>query len=231
MTTPLEVIVEIPQGERNKYELDHETGRIHLDRQLFTATRYPAEYGFLDHTLGRDGDPLDALVLTESPTFPGCVISARPIGMFVMDDEHGSDNKILTVPGGDPRYQGLQDIDDLAEYRRAEIAHFFEVYKEIEPGKQVTGTRWASRAEALTEISDAEDRHREQAHPGEPLVEQSQTAPTADADDTVVPGPQLRTEGPAPASGAEALTHLVLGYRASPYGNAVLHHGAELVPR
>lgn len=104
------VTIEIPQGQRNKYEMDHETGRIALDRTLFTATRYPAEYGFLDGTLGRDGDPLDALVLIEEPTFPGCLIPSRVIGMFVMDDENGSDNKVLAVPDGDPRYDDRLSI-------------------------------------------------------------------------------------------------------------------------
>src|SRR3954453_14801377 len=130
----LEVTVEVPFGERNKYEMDHRSGRIRLDRQLFTAPRYPAEYGFLPDTLGRDGDPLDALVLTEAPTFPGCIISARAIGMFVMDDEHGSDNKIVTVPADDPRWELLHDVGDLPTYTRAEIQHFFEVYKQLEPG-------------------------------------------------------------------------------------------------
>src|SRR3954454_12720176 len=109
----IDVTVEVPCGERNKYEMDHLDGRIRLDRQLFTATRYPAEYGFLSGTLGRDGDPLDALVLTDAPTFPGCVISARPIGMFVMDEEQGSDNKIVAVPAGDPRSTHLQGLGDL----------------------------------------------------------------------------------------------------------------------
>ncbi|WP_308286394.1 inorganic diphosphatase [Actinomycetospora endophytica] len=154
--------MEIPQGGRNKYELDHQTGRLRLDRQLFTATCYPTEYGFLDGTLGLDGDPLDALVLTEAPTFPGCLIDARPIGVFVMADEHGSDNKMLTVPRGDPRYDHLRDIDDLAGHIRAEIAHFFEVYKQLEPGKPVTGTRWADREQARLEIDESIERYRQQ---------------------------------------------------------------------
>ena len=97
-----EVVVEIPKGQRNKYEMDHRTGRIYLDRMLFTSTRYPADYGFVDGTLGLDGDPLDALVLVEEPTFPGCVVRARTIGMFRMTDEKGPDDKIIAVPARRP---------------------------------------------------------------------------------------------------------------------------------
>jgi hypothetical protein len=98
-----DVVIEIPKGQRNKYEMDHETGRIRLDRMLFTSTRYPADYGFVEHTLADDGDPLDALVLLDEPTFPGCVISCRAIGMFRMRDEMGLDDKVLCVAATDPR--------------------------------------------------------------------------------------------------------------------------------
>ena len=109
----VEVIVEIPQGSRNKYEVDHETGRIRLDRMLFTSTRYPLDYGFIPDTLAEDSDPLDAMIMLEEPTFPGCQVTVRPIGVFWMSDEHGPDAKILTVPAHDPRYAGLQDLDDV----------------------------------------------------------------------------------------------------------------------
>jgi inorganic pyrophosphatase len=147
-----DVTVEIPQGQRNKYEMDHETGRIRLDRLLFTSTRYPADYGFIEDTLADDGDPLDALVLLEEPTFPGCLIRCRAIGMFRMRDENGRDDKILSVPATDPRVANLQDIGDVSEFYLLEIQHFFEVYKELEPGKQVEAARWVGRAEAETEI-------------------------------------------------------------------------------
>ena len=98
-----DVTIEIPKGNRNKYEIDHETGRIRLDRMLFTSTRYPDDYGFIDDTLGEDGDPLDALVLLEEPTFPGCVIRCRALGMFRMRDEKGGDDKVLCVPASDQR--------------------------------------------------------------------------------------------------------------------------------
>src|SRR3954467_410464 len=93
-----DVLIEVPKGSRNKYEVDHESGRLRLDRTLFTATQYPADYGFIEGTLGRDGDPLDALVLPQEPTFPGCLIACRPIGMFNMTDEAGEDAKVICAP-------------------------------------------------------------------------------------------------------------------------------------
>ena len=134
-----DVTIEIPKGSRNKYEVDHDTGRIRLDRTLFTATQYPADYGFIEDTLGEDGDPLDALVLVQEPTFPGCLIRSRAIGMFRMTDEKGGDDKVLCVPSDDPRQEHLRDIHHLPEFDRLEIQHFFEVYKDLEPGKSVEG--------------------------------------------------------------------------------------------
>ena len=121
-----DVTIEIPKGERNKYEFDHETGRIRLDRTLFTATQYPADYGFIEGTLGDDGDPLDAMVLLQVPTFPGCLIRCRAIGMYRMRDEMGGDDKVLCVPSADPRMEHLRDIHHLPEFERLEIQHFFE---------------------------------------------------------------------------------------------------------
>jgi inorganic pyrophosphatase len=123
-----DVTVEIPKGERNKYELDHKTHRLRLDRTLFTSMTYPADYGFIDNSLGNDGDPLDALVVLPFPTFPGCVIECRAIGMFKMTDDAGGDDKILCVPASDPRQAHLQDITVVAEFDRGEIQHFFETY-------------------------------------------------------------------------------------------------------
>ncbi|HEY2950012.1 MAG TPA: inorganic diphosphatase [Micromonosporaceae bacterium] len=147
-----DVTVEIPKGHRNKYEVDHATGRIRLDRTLFTATQYPADYGFIEGTLGEDGDPLDALVLVQEPTFPGCLIRCRAIGMFRMTDEKGGDDKVLCVPFADPRLEHLRDIHHLGEYDRLEIQHFFEVYKDLEPGKSVEGATWVGRKDAEAEI-------------------------------------------------------------------------------
>ena len=147
-----DVLIEIPKGTRNKYELDKKTGRMRLDRMLFTSTRYPADYGFIEETLGEDGDPLDALVLLDEPTFPGCVIRCRAIGMFRMRDEKGGDDKVLCVPATDPRLAHLRDIHHVPEFDRLEIQHFFEVYKDLEPGKSVEGATWVGRVEAEQEI-------------------------------------------------------------------------------
>ena len=151
------MVVEIPRGSRNKYEMDHETGRVWLDRLLFTATVYPADYGFVEGTLGEDGDPLDALVLLDEPTFPGCSIRARAVGVFLMTDEAGRDAKVLCVPATDPRWSHVADIGDLPPFQLEEIAHFFEVYKHLEPDKHtvVDGWRDASAAEAEITASRA----------------------------------------------------------------------------
>ena len=156
-----DVLVEIPKGQRNKYEVDHKTGRIRLDRTLFTATQYPADYGFIDDTLGLDGDPLDCLVLLPEPTFPGCLIRARAIGMFRMTDEKGGDDKVMCVPAEDPRHRHLTEIHHIAEFDRLEIQHFFEVYKDLEPGKSVEGATWAGRVDAQAEIEASRTRFQE----------------------------------------------------------------------
>ena len=160
-TVDVEVVIEIPKGQRNKYEMDHASGRIRLDRMLFTSTRYPSDYGFIEDTLADDGDPLDALVLLEEPTFPGCLITCRVIGMFRMRDEMGLDDKVLCVPATDPRMAHLKDITDVPAFDRLEIQHFFEVYKEIEPGKSVQGAAWADRAAAEAEVEESRKRFAE----------------------------------------------------------------------
>jgi inorganic pyrophosphatase len=153
-----DVTIEIPQGARNKYEVDHATGRIRLDRLLFTSTRYPADYGYVEDSLGEDGDPLDALVLLEEPTWPGCLVRARPIGMFHMRDEAGGDDKILCVPAGDPRQAHITELEHISEFDRLEIQHFFETYKDLEPGKSVEGAHWAGRADAEQCVREALER-------------------------------------------------------------------------
>ena len=157
-----DVLIEIPKGSRNKYEVDHETGRIRLDRTLFTSTQYPADYGYIENTLGMDGDPLDALVILQGdPLFPGTLVNCRAIGMFRMTDEKGGDDKVMCVPATDPRLEHLRDIHHLPEFDRLEIQHFFEVYKDLEPGKSVEGASWTGRAEAEREIERSVQRLKE----------------------------------------------------------------------
>ena len=131
-----DVVIEIPKGQRNKYEMDHETGRIRLDRMLFTSTRYPADYGFVEHTLADDGDPLDALVLLDEPTFPGCVISCRAIGMFRMRDEMGLDGKVQCVAATDPRMAHLRDIEEVSEFDRPEWATSLRFTRRWSPARK-----------------------------------------------------------------------------------------------
>jgi inorganic pyrophosphatase len=151
------VFVEIPAGSRNKYELDRETGAIMLDRRLFTSMSYPADYGFIEGTLGDDGDPLDALVLVGDPTFPGCRIRARPVGVFFMRDEKGDDEKVICVPLRDPSFMHVQNVHDVLPGFRDEIEHFFQVYKQLEAKK--TETRgFGNRADAERVIGEARER-------------------------------------------------------------------------
>lgn len=154
-----DVLVEIPAGSRNKYEMDKETGRIRLDRTLFTSTRYPADYGYVENTLALDGDPIDALVLLNEPTFPGCLIRVRAIGVYRMSDEHGPDEKLICVPADDFRWTHVKDIHDISEHLRSEISHFFDVYKALEPGKHVLGAAWEGRHVAYVELGLARQRY------------------------------------------------------------------------
>lgn len=155
----LEALIEVPKGSRNKYEYDEVSGAIVLDRTLFTATQYPADYGFVCGTLSEDGDPLDTLVLLEEPTFPGCRVRVRPVGVFWMSDEVGRDPKLLCVPATDPRFGDVRDITDLDEFLLKEIAHFFAVYKQLEPGKRTTCYGWDSVEAAETVLAQARERH------------------------------------------------------------------------
>ncbi|HWF58340.1 MAG TPA: inorganic diphosphatase [Candidatus Dormibacteraeota bacterium] len=153
----VDVVVEVPKGSRNKFEWDPEVGAMRLDRELFTATRYPADYGFVVGTLGEDGDPVDALVLLGEATFPGCHVFCRPLGVFWMTDEHGPDAKLLMVPSADSRV-AWTELDDVPESLLLEIAHFFEIYKELEPGKVSQVRGWDNRAAAEAEIRRGRER-------------------------------------------------------------------------
>lgn len=151
------VFIEIPRGSRNKYEYDPELNAIALDRRLFTSTVYPADYGFIEGTLGEDGDPLDALVLVGDATFPGCRIRVRVVGVFRMVDEKGPDDKLLCVPLKDPLWSQVADLRDINEAFRAEIEQFFRVYKELE-GLPTRTAGFGDRADALRVLAEARAR-------------------------------------------------------------------------
>lgn len=155
----IEVVIEIPKDSRNKYEIDDDSGDVWLDRTLFTATRYPANYGFIPRTLGGDGDPLDVLVLMDETLYPGVHVWARPVGVLEMLDEAGPDAKVLAVPYGDPRWDKLQDLDDIPMHLREEIDHFFEVYKALEPGKSTERSDWGDRKRAEALIVEAHESY------------------------------------------------------------------------
>ncbi len=162
------MIVEIPKGSRNKYEMDLRLGRIRLDRTLFTATAYPNDYGFIPDSWAEDGAPLDVLVLGDEPTFAGCMIRVRPIAVFWMRDEQGPDAKVLCVPAHDPRQDHLHDLDDVPGHVLAEISHFFDVYKDLEPGKEGEARGWEDRASAERVVRDAWRRWEMNGSPGAP---------------------------------------------------------------
>ena len=152
----INVVIEIPKdSEPIKYEVDKETGAIFVDRILSTPMRYPCNYGYVPHTLCGDGDPVDVLVILPLPLVAGCVIRCRPVGVLKMTDEAGGDDKILCVPAKDPRVTAIQDLEDVSEFDRLEIQHFFETYKDLEPGKSVEGAHWAGRETANQVILEA----------------------------------------------------------------------------
>ena len=151
------VFVEIPAGSRNKYEWDDEVGGIVLDRRLFTSMSYPADYGYIEGAQGEDGDPLDALVLVGDPTFPGCRIRARPVGVFHMQDEKGLDDKIICVSLRDPSFRHITDVHDIQTEFRDEIEHFFQVYKDLEEKKTETHG-FGNRDKAERVIAEARER-------------------------------------------------------------------------
>jgi len=155
--------VEIPMGSRNKYEWNDELGGVVLDRRLFTSMSYPADYGFIEGTLGEDRDPLDALVLVGEPTFPGCRIRVRPVGVFHMTDAKGPDEKVICVPLKEPLWSAISDVHDIPAGLRDELEHFFQVYKDLEEEKIET-RGFGNRAEALRFIAEARERAGAERH-------------------------------------------------------------------
>lgn len=159
-TAEVVIVVEIPRGGRAKFEIDPESGTIWLDRVLSTSTRYPAEYGFVLGSAAGDGDPLDAVVLLEEATVPGCHIRARPIGVLEMSDEHGTDPKLLCVATGDPTMGTMTDLDDVAPHILEEIEHFFRVYKQLEPKAHVETSGWHGSERARSLVSETRAAYR-----------------------------------------------------------------------
>ena len=152
------VVVEIPKGSRNKYEYDDELGCFKLDRMLFSSVHYPSDYGFVRDTYAEDGDPLDAMVIVGEATFTGCIIEAKPIGLFNMWDEKGLDHKVLCVPVSDPQWNWLDDIGDVPKHLLLEIEHFYSIYKDLEMKKtRVEG--WDDAARAWKVIASAREAY------------------------------------------------------------------------
>ncbi len=148
----LTCIIEIPKGSRNKYEYDPDLGGIKLDRFVSASVVYPTDYGYIPQTLAPDGDPLDVLVCVSEPTFPGCFVPSKVVGLFKMADEKGPDDHVVCVPISDPGWNFIEDVDDLPKLLRAEIGHFFDVYKDLDADRHSEVKGWGDRAEALETI-------------------------------------------------------------------------------
>ncbi len=157
----LTCIVEIPKGSRNKYEYDPELGAIKLDRFISASVVYPTDYGYVPETLAPDGDPLDVLVCVSEPTFPGCVVITKAVGLFKMADEKGPDDHVVCVPCDDPGWNHFEDVGDLPGQLRAEIGHFFAVYKDLDPDRHSEVEGWAGRDAALEAVEKARQAYRD----------------------------------------------------------------------
>ncbi|MHB8101809.1 MAG: inorganic diphosphatase [Methanosarcina sp.] len=155
------VLIEIPKGSRNKYEYDKEKKVIKFDRMLFSSMVYPCDYGFFPDTLALDSDPLDAMVLTWEPTFPGCVIDVNLVALFDMEDDKGRDQKILCVPKSDPLWNYIETVDQVPPHLLKEITHFFQTYKNLE-NKRVNVIGWKGLETAVTILQEAKSRYIEQ---------------------------------------------------------------------
>jgi inorganic pyrophosphatase len=157
---PLVCIIEIPKGSRNKYEYDTELKAIKLDRFVSASVVYPTDYGYVPDTLMPDGDPLDVLVCVSEPTFPGCIVPSKVVGLFKMSDEKGPDDHVVCVPCSDPGWNHVDEVDELPQQLRAEIGHFFSVYKDLDPDKHSEVKGWDDREAALETIEQAREAFR-----------------------------------------------------------------------
>jgi inorganic pyrophosphatase len=160
--TIVEVIIEIPMGTKNKYEIDKVNGRIKLDRVLYSEMTYPAEYGYIEYTLAEDNDPLDILVLASTKTFPGCIVDARVIGYLDMMDNDEKDQKIIAVMDKDPRFEDIHAIGDVKKHTLREVRHFFQTYKDLQENKKVEVYDFHSKEDALELIKECQIRYQEQ---------------------------------------------------------------------
>ncbi len=157
----IHAVIENPEGTRNKYEYDKEKESVVLDRVLHSAVHYPGDYGFIPRAYYEDGDPMDILVLTTNPTFPGCVIEVRPVGILYMDDDGEQDDNIIAVPVEDPRWDDVEDIEDIQKHRREEIAEFFRTYKNLEPKKTVEIEGWGDASDAKEAVERSQELYSE----------------------------------------------------------------------
>lgn len=158
----VDAVIEIPTGSQNKYEWDHKSGRIRLDRVLYSPFHYPADYGFVENTLALDGDPADIIVLITQPTFSGCVVRVRVLGVLEMRDDKGVDDKLFGVAADDPRYETVRDLTDVSPHVLKEIAHFFGQYKELEGKSSVIG-EWKGAEAARSLLQESQSRYRVKA--------------------------------------------------------------------
>ena len=159
--TTFDVLIEIPRGSRNKYEYDFDLGKMRFDRMLHTSMVYPTDYGFIPETLADDGDPLDVLVISTIPFFPGCVVKVKPVGILYMSDEKGGDEKVLCVPVADPMVKSLSQLNEVNPHLTKEIEHFFKVYKDLE-NKKVDVRGWGDVDDALKVYKECIDRYQGQ---------------------------------------------------------------------
>lgn len=165
MNNIVDALIEIPLGSKNKYEVNEATGRIHLDRVLYSAMIYPTEYGILEETLAPDGDPLDILVVCSEPTFPGCIVPARVLGYLSMTDNGKLDYKLISVLDCDPRYSDIQKLEDLPSFILKEIANFFENYKTLQNVRVEVG-EYHGKEEAVAVIEECRECYRKHLNPG-----------------------------------------------------------------
>ena len=157
-----EAIIEIPMGTRNKYEIDKQRNRIKLDRVLYSQMTYPAEYGYIEHTLAEDNDPLDILVIASTKTFPGCIVDARVLGYLDMIDNDEKDQKVIAVMEHDPRFSHIQSLDDIQDHMKREIKHFFKTYKDLQQNKKVEVYDFYSKEDAVKLIDECLERYKNQ---------------------------------------------------------------------